>query len=261
LNLSRPAATINRMTRIGSSVLRFDSVTSTNDVARELACKPGNEGAVIVAREQTAGKGRQGRSWFSPPDDGLYFSVILGANLRPASLPFISLAAAVVVAEALADEYSLKPDIKWPNDVLLGGRKVCGILLESATEADRVQYAVLGIGINLAGSTRLPEQIQTTSTTLLAEAGVEIRSDQLLQTLIDRLDYWCEMAGARPDAVMERWQQLSSYAEGCAVRITSANSTLEGVTRGLAPSGALRVESGDGAVHEVASGDVSLRRR
>ena len=260
MNLSTPAATINRMSRIGSSVLRFDSVTSTNDLARELACKPGNEGTVIVAREQTAGKGRQGHSWFSPADDGLYFSVILGASLRPSSLPFISLAAAVAVAEALASEYSLKPDIKWPNDVLLGGRKVSGILLESATEADRVQYAVLGIGINLAGSSRLPAEIQVTSTTLLAESGGPIRPDQLLQTVIEKLDYWCGRAGTDHDAVARRWQELSTYANGCSVRITSANSTLEGVTRGLAPGGALRVQAADGTIHEVASGDVSLRR-
>jgi BirA family biotin operon repressor/biotin-[acetyl-CoA-carboxylase] ligase len=248
------------MSCIGSSVLRFDSVSSTNDLAREMACKPGNEGVVIVAREQTAGKGRQGHSWFSPADDGLYFSVILGANVRPASLPFISLAAAVAVTEALAYEYSLKPDIKWPNDVLLRGRKVCGILLESATEADRVQYAVLGIGINLAGSGRLPEEIRESSTTLLAETGGAILPDQLLQTVLDKLDHWCEMADADPDAVIRRWQQLSSYANGCSVRLTSASSTLEGVTRGLAAGGALRVQGADGTIHEVASGDVSLRR-
>jgi BirA family biotin operon repressor/biotin-[acetyl-CoA-carboxylase] ligase len=248
------------MSRIGSSVFRFDSVTSTNDLAREMADKPGNEGTVIVAREQTAGRGRQGRSWFSPPDDGLYFSVILGSSLRPSSLPFISLAAAVAVSEALASEYSLKPDIKWPNDVLLGGRKVCGILLESATEADRVQYAVLGIGINLAGSTRLPEQIQATSTTLLAETGAAINPDHLLQTVIDKLDHWCGMADANPGAVTSRWQELSSYAEGCAVRITSTSSTLEGISRGLGAGGALRLETSDGIVHEVAAGDVTLRR-
>ena len=260
MNLSRPAVTIDRMNRIGSSVIRFDSITSTNDVAREMADNPASEGTVIVAREQTAGKGRQGRSWFSPPDDGLYFSVILGSGLRPSSLPFISLAAAVAVAEALASEYSLKPDIKWPNDVMVGGRKVCGILLESATEADRVQYAVLGIGINLAGSSRLPEHIQTTSTTLLAETGVAIRPDQLLQTLMDKLTHWCKLADTDRDSVIRKWESLSSYARECSVRIISSNSSFEGITRGLAPGGALRVENSDGMVHEIASGEVSLRR-
>src|SRR5262249_60315710 len=108
------------MTRIGSSVLRFDSVESTNDVAREMAGRAGNEGTVIVAREQTAGKGRQGRSWFSPPDAGLYFSVILGPDLSPSSLPFISLAAAACVADILFSGSSPQPALKCPNHVLLG---------------------------------------------------------------------------------------------------------------------------------------------
>jgi len=248
------------MTRIGSSVLRFDSVESTNDVAREMAGRAGNEGTVIVAREQTAGKGRQGRSWFSPPDAGLYFSVILGPDLSPSSLPFISLAAAVCVAEILISEYSLQPDLKWPNDVLLGGKKVCGILLESATEADTVQYAVLGIGVNLRRFGPAPEEIRHSSTTLLDETGGLVSPDRLLAALIESLDRWCEKAVADPERVVGRWQELSSWAEGCAVRVTYSSGALEGITRGLARGGALIVESRDGRMHEVVSGDVSLRR-
>src|SRR6266851_2317420 len=138
------------MARFGSTILRFDSVSSTNDVARELAASGKPEGLCVIAREQTAGRGRQGRSWSSPPGEGLYLSVIFRPEISAAESAVTTLAAAVAVAETLKLDFQMPVDIKWPNDVLASGRKVCGILVESAIENGRLQYAVIGIGVNVA---------------------------------------------------------------------------------------------------------------
>src|SRR5262245_59001114 len=119
------------MTRLGSTVLRFESLPSTNDIARELAQSGESEGIAVLARQQSAGRGRQGRSWSSPPDQGLYVSLVLRPDILPADSSVITLAAAVAVAETLEQDYRIPPDIKWPNDVMARGRKICGILVES----------------------------------------------------------------------------------------------------------------------------------
>src|SRR6267142_5468761 len=112
--------------KLGKSLLRFDSVSSTNDVARELALAGASEGLCVIAREQTAGRGRQGRSWSSPPGEGLYMSLILRPEIRAAESAIITLAAAVAVAETLKLDFQVSVDIKWPNDILASGRKICG---------------------------------------------------------------------------------------------------------------------------------------
>src|SRR5262245_53462096 len=137
------------MFRLGSALLRFESVTSTNDVARLLAVEDAPEGTAVLAKVQTAGRGRQGRTWLSPPGDGLYLSVILRPAIHPARAGVITLAAAVAVAEILAVDFDIPADIKWPNDVLASGRKISGMLVESATEGSQLQYAIVGIGVNL----------------------------------------------------------------------------------------------------------------
>src|SRR5713101_1771541 len=144
--------------KLGSSLLRFDSVSSTNDVARELALAGASEGLCVIAREQTAGRGRQGRSWSSPPGEGLYLSLILRPQVTASASAMITLAAAVAVAETLRLGFHAAADIKWPNDILVRGRKICGILVEAAIEGDRLQYAVLGIGVNIAQRS-FPEQV------------------------------------------------------------------------------------------------------
>lgn len=248
------------MTTLGSTILRLDSVASTNDVARDMAASGSPEGTCVLAREQTAGRGRQGRTWASPPGKGLYVSVILRPTIRAAQSPVLTLAAAVAVAETLKLDFEVTADIKWPNDVMASGRKICGILVESAIERDRVQYAVMGIGLNVA-QREFPDEISAVATSLLIETGGSLAPDDVLNPLLERLTRWYEIAVTEPSKVLVRWEELSSYAQGCAVRVESSDWSIEGVTRGLASTGALRVELANGEIREVFSGEVSLRAR
>lgn len=248
------------MITIGSTIVRFDSVASTNDVAREMAAEGSPEGTCVVAREQTAGRGRQGRTWASPPGEGLYVSVILRPTIRAAESPVLTLAAAVAVAETLKLDFEVTADIKWPNDVMASGRKICGILVESAIERDRLQYAVMGIGLNVA-QREFPDEISAVATSLLIETGRSVTQDDVLNRLLERLRRWYEIAVTEPSTVLARWEELSSFARGCAVRVESSDWSIEGVTRGLASTGALRVELANGEIREVFSGEVSLRAR
>jgi BirA family biotin operon repressor/biotin-[acetyl-CoA-carboxylase] ligase len=247
------------MSKLGSSVMRFESLASTNDTARELAAAGEPEGVAVVAREQTAGRGTQGRSWSSPGGAGLYLSVILRPEIDPARAPLITLAAAVAVAETLRLDFGARADIKWPNDVLVSGRKICGILAEAATEDGRLQHVILGVGVNLA-QREFPAAIRDAATSLLLETGSAASVDDFLPPLLDRLEQWYRAALYRPGEVLDRWQELSSFARGCAVRVTSQAGMVEGITRGLTPGGALRVELDGGEVKEMVSGEVTLRK-
>jgi BirA family transcriptional regulator, biotin operon repressor / biotin---[acetyl-CoA-carboxylase] ligase len=247
------------MKRLGSTLLRFDSLGSTNDYARELAASGAEEGVAVLAYEQTAGRGRQGRQWSSPAGEGLYLSVILRPQISPADSAVITLAAAVAVAETLSLDFKTEVDIKWPNDVLASGKKICGILVESAIEAEVIQHAVVGIGVNLAQE-EFPEEIRDSATSLLIESGQRVLPDDFAPPLLARLDHWYRVATAAPARVISRWEGLSSYADGCAVRIESHNEVIEGVTRGLAPSGAIIIELEGGERREIVSGEIKLRK-
>jgi BirA family transcriptional regulator, biotin operon repressor / biotin---[acetyl-CoA-carboxylase] ligase len=247
------------MSKLGSSVLRFDSVSSTNDLAREMAASGATEGTAILAREQTAGRGRQGRSWCSPPGEGLYFSLVLRPNIKPADAPAITLAAAIAVAETLSIDFNVPADIKWPNDVEARGRKICGILVESAIEGARLQYAVMGIGVNIA-QREFPGEIKQSATSLFLETGHKIAPDDFLLPLLDRLEHWYRRATGRPEEVIARFEELSTYARGCRVCVETADDVLEGETQGLAAGGALRVRLKNGDVRQVVAGEIKLRR-
>lgn len=247
------------MTKLGSSLLRFDTVSSTNDVARELAASGTSEGLCVIAREQTAGRGRQGRSWSSPPGEGLYLSLLLRPEIKAADSAVITLAAAVAVAETLKVDFQVSVDIKWPNDVLASGRKICGVLVETAIESGRLQYAVVGIGVNVA-QRFFPGEIGESATSLSLETGRSIAPDDFVKPLLERLERWYTTAVPHPDRVIARWEELSSYARGCPVRVESSDGSIEGVTRGLTPRGALIVELSNGETRDIVSGEVSLRQ-
>lgn len=247
------------MTRLGSTVLRFESLPSTNDLAREMAQSGEGEGLAILARQQTAGRGRQGRSWSSPPGEGLYVSLVLRPDIKPVDSPVITLAAAVAVAETLEQDYRISPDIKWPNDVLARGRKICGILVESAIEANKLLYAIMGIGVNL-GQREFPHELKETATSLLIESGQLVTPDEFLKPLLERLEYWYRQATAQPSEVIARWEAMSSYAHNCVVRVESSDSIIEGTTRGLTAKGALVIEMSGGEKREIVSGEVKLRK-
>lgn len=246
------------MPTLGSTLLRLDSVSSTNDVARDLALSGASEGLCVIAREQTAGRGRQARSWSSPPGEGLYLSLILRPSVTASASGIITLAAAVAVAETLRLDFEIAADIKWPNDVLVVGRKICGILVEAAIEDDRLQYAIMGIGVNLAQRS-FPEEIGNAATSVRMETDRAVEPEEFMQLLFPRLEHWYLVATSDAARVRERWEELSSSGHACRVSVESADGVIEGVTRGLTAGGGLIVELATGERREIVAGDVRVR--
>ena len=246
--------------RLTPTILRFDSLPSTNTEAARQAALGAPEGLCVVAREQTAGRGRRERSWVSPKDAGLYVSVLLRPTLEARLWPLITLAAALAVRDALEEACGLGADIKWPNDLLTGGRKLCGILAETA-EGARGRAVILGVGVNLRHGS-FPPEISDTATSVEEQTGRAPDAERLLEALTRSLTRYYEVLHTHGGAeeILRDWQRHSSYAHGRRVRVALAAETFEGTTRGLDPDGALRVETDDGTIRIVRAGDVTAVR-
>ncbi|MFN2501140.1 MAG: biotin--[acetyl-CoA-carboxylase] ligase [Pyrinomonadaceae bacterium] len=240
------------------TVLHYDSLDSTNSEAANQARLGAAEGVCIVAARQTAGRGRHGRTWVSEKDAGLYFSIILRPKLEPRLLPLITLMTGVAVSDALR-EYGLVPDIKWVNDLHVNGKKIGGILAETV-ETTTGLAVIVGIGINIT-SRNFPKSIAADATSIEAESGRRVTSNELAETLTRYLSYFYEiLIDDGPEAILQHWRQRSSYFSGKAVRVTVDNDTFEGVTEGLEENGALRVRTSHGNVRIIQAGDVERLR-
>ena len=243
------------------NILRFDTIDSTNTEAANQARQGADEGVCIIAREQTAGRGRHGRNWVSEKDSGLYFSVVLRPKLETRFLPLITLMTGIAVYDTLK-EFGLKPDIKWVNDVLIGEKKICGILAETV-ETARGFAVIVGIGINLTNN-NFPDEIAETATSIQAvlSAPGAVAAGDLEATLTKYISYWYAVLERKkgPKKLVEEWQRRSSYFSGKNVRVTLANEIFEGVTDGIGENGALRVKRSDGSVTIVQAGDVERLR-
>jgi BirA family transcriptional regulator, biotin operon repressor / biotin---[acetyl-CoA-carboxylase] ligase len=237
-------------------ILRFDSLPSTNTEAARQAATGADEGLIVVAREQTEGRGRKLRAWSSPKDAGLYFSIVLRPRLAPAEWPLLTLMAALAVADALREACALQTDIKWPNDILAGGRKVCGILAETC-ETPRGRACVVGIGVNLSKDVYPPE-LRESATSVEEATGAKPSAEVLIEELVRAIGVRyarLQNVGGASDTLRE-WRARSSYAEGKRVRVSLEAEQFEGVTRGLETDGALRVETESGEMKVVRAGDV-----
>lgn len=234
-------------------ILRYDSLDSTNTEAANQARQGAEEGLCVVADEQTGGKGRQGRSWISQKGSGVYLSIVLRPTLEPKFLSLITLAAAVAVYDILLKGFLIKPDIKWPNDVLVYGKKICGILAETVETNDGLAV-VLGIGINI----ETPEQENSTSIT--AESQFAAKRDEIVEILVADVGKLYDRLKQDPLAIVEMWTERSSYAHDMRVDVALSNETIRGTTDGLEETGALRVKLADGSVTIVNAGDVTRLR-
>ena len=247
--------------RLTPTILRFDSLPSTNTEAARQAARGAREGLCVVAREQTAGRGRRERSWVSSKDAGLYASVVLRPRLEPRAWPLITLAAALAVRDALSEACGLEADIKWPNDLLAGGRKLCGILAETA-EGARGRAVILGVGINL-NQQAFPAELRDAATSVEAQTGRAPDAEDILAALLRALArrYEALHAPGGFDATLCEWEAHSTYAHGRRVRVALADETFKGTTRGLDTDGALRVETDQGHLRTVTAGDVTALRQ
>lgn len=240
-----------------SQIHHYYKIGSTNDAAMEAAAGGAPEGSVFLAEEQTAGKGRGGSQWHSARSSGIYGSVVLRPNLPPSEALVLSLAAGLAVHAAIqAIDSRLTPDLKWPNDVLLDGKKFCGILTEMNAEVTRVRHVVVGVGINV-NQRKFPDDVCDTATSLLLESGSEWSRVELTAALLKSLDReyreLLEKPGAH-DSILRRFAELSSYVRGRRVRIEE-NGAFEGVTEGLDARGFLQVRTAHG-LRTVLSGTV-----
>jgi BirA family biotin operon repressor/biotin-[acetyl-CoA-carboxylase] ligase len=248
------------MTTLQPTIIRFASLPSTNSEAARRAMEGAAEGLVVVAGEQTAGRGRLDRKWISPAGAGLYFSIVLRPAAAPSSWSLLPLMAAIAVHDALLDSCGLEMDIKWPNDILFEGRKLCGILAETI-ETGTGRAAVVGIGINLAADA-FPSELSAVATSLQNATDEMPDAEALLHSLIRALTGRYESFGASGDAsaIRDGWTRRSSYASGKRVNVACVNEQFAGTTRGLESDGALRVETDAGEIKVVRAGDVTSVR-
>ena len=238
------------------TVLRYESLASTNNEVARLATQGAEEGLAVVAEEQTAGRGRLQRTWTSPKGAGLYFSILLRPKMLKDRWPLITLLAAVAVGDALWEACELRTDIKWPNDLLAGERKICGILAEVIdTRAGRA--IVLGIGINLT-SDAYPEELKDRAVSVAEASGGPVDLEAILRSLLKALSRWYSifLTTEGSEEILKAWIDRSSYANGKFVRVANGDELLTGITRGLELDGALRLEVEDGSVKTLRAGDV-----
>jgi BirA family biotin operon repressor/biotin-[acetyl-CoA-carboxylase] ligase len=229
---------------------------STQEVARELAVRGSGEPTAIVAEIQRRGRGRMGRTWASPIG-GIYMSVILKPTISPSEALKLPLLAGVSVAEAIRRTCGVNPSVKWPNDVLLDGKKVAGILCEMDSEVDRIHWVILGVGINV--NSPIPEELLTTATSIKEVCGRTMPRSHLLLELMD--DLWSRYQDAQKNGfepVLSRWRELSSTL-GQWVVVSDGKETQEGLALDIDEEGALLLEGINGRIRRIISGDVSLR--
>lgn len=236
---------------------RHRRLGSTNDRLKERAREGAPEWTAVLAEEQTAGRGREGRVWASPPG-GLYLSVLLRPRFGAAGL--IPLAAGVSVAEALG-EHGVATELKWPNDVLAGGRKLAGILAEASSSSAGLDWVVLGLGVNLEPAPEaLPEEVRASAASILALTGRSVAPTEVAAAVLARLTVWYDALRAEPDTVVQAWRERALPWWGRRLELRSGGRTLRGVAVDVDAGGALVLALDDGTRSAVLSGEVTAVR-
>jgi len=244
---------------IGCKIHNFESIDSTNDEADRLASKGAAEGEVVIADCQTSGRGRLDRHWESPAGKNIYLSLILRPPTEPQSTSQLTLVAAVVVAETLAKFSKEKPFVKWPNDVLIDGKKVCGILTEASASKDKVEHVIIGIGINV--NTELEDfsdEIKETATSLLLVNRSESERDEIVSSLFQEFEKWYRLYLDEGFSSIRKKYISLSCLEGQKVEVVFGDEHKNGVAHGIDESGALLLKRDNGQVEQIIAGDVNI---
>jgi BirA family transcriptional regulator, biotin operon repressor / biotin---[acetyl-CoA-carboxylase] ligase len=241
----------------GKRIHHFFKVDSTNRVALELAHAGEPEGAVVLAEEQTAGRGRAGRAWHSERAVGIYVTLVLRPKLAPVQAPLLTMMAGLSVYTAIQAHTGLVVDLKWPNDMLIRGKKVGGILTEMHAEPGQVRFVIVGIGLNV-NQEKFPAELGSVATSLRIESGrPQSRLELLVRLLREFENDYNRFLREGSAAVIERFTKVSSYAQGKRVRVSNGKDAFTGVTAGLGPEGLLQVQRDSGQVTTVIAGDVA----
>ncbi len=251
---------ISKLTEVldGRPFRFYDSVASTNDIARDWQLvNPGvPSGAVVIADEQVGGRGRMGRQWLTPPGQAIAMSVILNPRIDPDDLHRVTILAGISVAEAIRDHLSADSDIslKWPNDVFLNGKKVCGILTEAIWIGNDLQAVIVGMGINVRVNFE-GTAFEERATSIEDHTAHCVSRTDLIMTVLKRLDYWEEHI--RSPLILDTYLQWL-HTLGQTVCYQTINGQIEGIAKDVDASGALFIEDHDGKLHRILVGDISV---
>jgi biotin-[acetyl-CoA-carboxylase] ligase BirA-like protein len=242
---------------LGQAALYFRTLTSTNDIAKQLAIRGTKEGTIVLAENQSNGKGRLGRKWVSP-EGGLWFSMILRPKVKPKHALKLTLLGSVAVVKTVNKLYGLRAEIKWPNDVLINQKKVCGILTESGIKGKNLNFAVLGFGINAnLDLEAFPQHLRGSATTLKAQLRKDISRGILLCRLLENVEaYYDLFRNKKFETILGDWRRLSGFL-GSYVEILDDQQKIEGRALDLDSDGALIVRLKDQSIRKVISGDVA----
>jgi BirA family biotin operon repressor/biotin-[acetyl-CoA-carboxylase] ligase len=246
---------------IGRDIHVFQETTSTNDIVEKMAHDGVEEGVVVFAEAQTKGRGRLGRPWLSPPRKGLWFSILLRPDMRPQAATRFVVAAAVALSRSIRRQTGLQPEIKWPNDILLRGKKVAGILTELSAELDHVKHIILGIGVDVNLEAReFPADFRQTATSLKMEAGEEVNRAALAAAMLTALDYdYGRICDGQFAAVANEWERQCTTL-GRRVTIRLGERVFQGQAESLDNEGALLLRTQHGRLEHIIGGDVTLEK-
>ena len=243
---------------IGQTIIYRESLPSTQLLARKLANDHAEEGPIVVCEEQTAGKARLGRKWNSPKGEGIWLSLILRPNILPHKAPQLTLLTAVSVVDGIKNTTGIVCQIKWPNDILINGKKVVGILTELQAEADRVQSVISGFGINVNTKTFPPELASIATSLALENEGVDIERARLLQNILQRFEVlYNEYLAKGFRAIKPLWEE---HATGLGKIITARtlSGNITGYAKGITNDGTLLIEDNEGKIHKIYSADIEI---
>lgn len=247
----------------GRTIYFYPETGSTNTDARKLAEQGAPHGTVVAADRQNAGKGRRGRTWQSPPGKDIYFTILLRPEFPPDKAPMLTLVMALSVAEAVNEACGIEALIKWPNDITVNGKKICGILTEMNVESDYIRYVITGVGINVNRGNlpdEIPDEIRASATSLILETGKKIKRAPLLAKVLERMEvnYGKFVSSLDLCGLLEDYNRLL-VNRGKTVCILDPKEEFEGTAEGITPSGELIVRKQDGTVINVYAGEVSIR--
>jgi BirA family transcriptional regulator, biotin operon repressor / biotin---[acetyl-CoA-carboxylase] ligase len=245
---------------IGQQIIYRAEVSSTQQIAGKYAVDKAKEGTAVIAESQTEGKGRKGRTWLSPGSGGIYISIILRPDIKPVNAVQIPLVVGVALAEAIRKSTSLDARIKWPNDIYINNKKICGILAEISCELDTINHIIMGIGINAnTKMSELPPEIQEVATSISAEYGKEINRAELIKKFFTELEkVYSDFIENGFNSARKKWKKLTNTL-GARVKIMEGDNEIKGKALDIDEEGFLVFQSDSGEITHITGGDVSLR--
>lgn len=243
--------------KFGKTIVFYEEIGSTNDEAKRLAREGKPEGLLVLSDRQTAGKGRFGRKWHSPKNTGLYCSLILRPPIPPSKILQLTILAGVAVLETIQKETCLVCKLKWPNDVLINGKKVCGILTESTSKKDKVEFAIMGIGININNrKEQFPDEICLSSTSLKIESGKDIVREKFLSSLLSHLEKnYAGFLEEDNENILKFWRE-NNETLGKKVTAYRGARVVSGLAKDIDENGNLLIQLDNGNVEKVSSGEI-----